>query len=446
VKKTFVKISLLVLIGVLFATSAFAEHLFGPDQLDTTYGMYFRIRQELWENAFDVDTLRFGNRNFFRFKTSAWANLDYDKKYALRAVLTNEAQYYINDYTPSNNSWNEDEIVFDNLYVDANNVFGLPVDLRLGRQNFLFTHGEGFLIMEGTPGDGSRTFYFNAAKANVKFSPNYNLDLIYITDPQTDTYLPSLHGPDKRRLTTSDEQGFVAYGRGKVSDKLSVEPYYMFKNEEEFGATPELDIHTVGARAVVTLDSWKIRGEFAHQFGEYDGGRDREANGGYAFVGRQYKETTFKPAFDLGFVYLSGDDEGTTDNEAWDPLFSQWPNWSELYIFTLVFENLQDGQLPAYWTNLMMFRSNLSLNFSPATRLDLWYNYLWADEETRNTRTAMFSNDSKERGHLPQAKINHVFSKKIDAYVLAEYFIPGDFYTDEANDALFLRWQVQIKL
>ncbi len=35
---------------------------------------------------------------------------------------------------------------------------------------------------------------------------------------------------------------------------------------------------------------------------------------------------------------MSGDDPSTDDNEGWDPLFSRWPKWSELYIYSLATE------------------------------------------------------------------------------------------------------------
>lgn len=54
-------------------------------------------------------------------------------------------------------------------------------------------YGEGFLILDGTPGDGSRTFYFNAVKASVLIADGHTVDLVYVSDPKTDQYLPSLH-------------------------------------------------------------------------------------------------------------------------------------------------------------------------------------------------------------------------------------------------------------
>lgn len=438
-KKLSSVVFLVFLASVLLISDAFANFEF-------KYGGSLRLRQELWENAFDLDTLNIKNENFFRLRTSVWGQLTYQKEYSLYLKLTNEARYFINSRSPANNSFDEDEIVIDNLYVDFKNLFKLPLDLRIGRQDFLFTYGEGFLIMDGTPGDGSRTFYFNAIKAVWKINPNNSIDIVFLSNPIRDVYLPSLYAANKRRLNTSDEEGFFIYSKNKITDDLSLEPYYIFKKEDNFGTTPDLDLNTIGMRATYKHGTWRLRGELAYQFGEYTGGRDRRGTGGYFFIGRKYENVPLKPEFDLGFIYLSGDKASTTKHEGWNPLFSRWPIYSELLVFTLVEETRKDsGGIPAYWTNMHIYRANVKANFSANTNLSFWYNYLRADESTQGLNPKMFSNKGKERGHLPQIMLNHKFTKNIDGYLLAEYFIPKNFYSDNANNALFFRWQLQYR-
>ena len=144
-----------------------------------------------------------------------------------------------------------------------------------------------FYSLTEHPNDGSRTFYFNAAKAKWRINENHNVDFVYITNQFQDRYLPTWRTavPDagtyynnKKILNASDERAFVVYGRDKLSENLTVEPYYVFKKEKEHPLGPptaELDLNTIGMRAVYKADPWKVGGEFAHQFGEYDGGRDR---------------------------------------------------------------------------------------------------------------------------------------------------------------------------
>jgi hypothetical protein len=57
----------------------------------------------------------------------------------------------------------------------------------------------------------------------------------------------------------------------------------------------------------------------------------------------------------------------------------------------------------------------------------------------------MFSNNSKERGQVATLILNHNFTKQLSGLLQAEYFIPGKFYTDKAENAALLRWQLQYK-
>lgn len=466
-KKNLVRLLVLLAVTLVFVSSVYAE-------VKLDYGAAFRLRQEIWEDVVTLDTISLGtsgaDRNFFRLRTQLWGKADFSPDLGLYLRITNEAKEYAlgpfrsfkNRDIGENDPFDPDELIVDNLYADAKNIFGLPVDIRIGRQDFIGTYGEGFLIMDGTPGDGSRSFYFNAAKMNVRINPCFNFDLTYISDPKTDIYMPSIHPAvsgtsfqfvdNKKVLTGSNEQAFVAYGRGKW-DKLVVEPYYIYKTEKavDGGIDPsKLKLNTIGARVLYSIDAWKLGGEFAHQWGEYDSGKDRRANGGYVFVGRNYDSITWKPEWDLRFVYLSGDDANTKDKvEGWDPLFSRNPYWNELIIYTLIPETAKyGGAIPGYWTNMEILKATVKLNFTPATNLALAYQYLWAPETsgiTSGGAAPMFGTGTS-RGHLPTAILSHKFSKNIDGMAQLEYFVPGKFYSDQADNAIFFRWQLQFKI
>ena len=131
---------LLLLVGAFFISAAFAEVTFN-------YGASERIRQEIWDNVIDLKTLpstnSFYDRNFFRFKTSLWGGADFDNGVGLYLKLTSEIYYNLGPYEyPRDKNHHftqldENEMVVDNLYMSAKDVFGLPVDLKIGRQDFL---------------------------------------------------------------------------------------------------------------------------------------------------------------------------------------------------------------------------------------------------------------------------------------------------------------------
>lgn len=459
-----------VIFLVLLCVVMYSEDVIAEVKMD--FGGSFRLRQEYWENVVDFETLNKPDRDYFRLRTILWGKVDFTKDWGIYASINNEAKYYLGNYKPfepyDSDRFDEDELVIDNLHFTANNVFGLPVDIRIGRQNFLGPtgYGEGFLILDGTPGDGSRTFYFDAVKATWRINKSASLDLIYLSNSQSEDLLPSLNPArsdslsgyvdNERLLNISDEKGFIAYLKTKPTENLTIEPYYLFKQEDGVGHNytqgpgpkDELNIHTVGARAVYQFANWTIRGEFAHQEGEYDSigeDRDREGDGGYLFFGQKFADVTMKPEWELGYVYMSGDDPDTTKHEGWDPLWSRGPSWNEIFIYTLISETTGDGgAVPGYWTNLHMFMGRVKMALTNKTNLALSYQYLRADEET-NIKSAMFSNDSKDRGHIGTLMLSHTFTKQLAGFIQAEYFAPGDFYGDDADDAIFLRWELSFK-
>ncbi len=99
---------------------------------------------------------------------------------------------------------------------------------------------------------------------------------------------------------------------------------------------------------------------------------------------------------------------------------------------------------PYYFENLQMY--TISLLFSPNKKLKftMKYNFLRANEQVAPT-AALFSGTGKTRGQLPQIRMDYKINNNISFFSSAEYFIPGNFYVSTADDALFLKTQLEIK-
>ncbi len=491
---------LLLVFTLCFAVSVYAEHTVehdptygtNPNLADTsstdlkfTYGAAVRLRQEIWDNVVDLNTSQ-KDRNFFRLRASVWGKVDVGQNLDLYSRITTEPKYYMGPYHPAIIEGSEaaahhsqyldtDEVIFDNLYLTGKKLFNGKIDVRVGRQDFLSPsdiYGEGFLLMDGTPGDGSRTFYFNAAKIRLNITPDNNIDFVYIDDAKTDIFLPSLHPAisgnvlyvdNKKLLTTSDEQAFMIYSRNKIGQYFTFDPYFIRKEENGFAfagvSNPNLTLNTVGGRATFQYEGWRAKAEIARQFGHYSSnpsdttGNSRTGLGGYAFGGYKFSNTIGKPEVDLGVVYLSGDNPNRRDKRtAWDPLFSRNPYWNELYIYTLVNETAKRyaGPIPGYWSNLVIYMLKAKVYLAETTNLTLTYQYLTAPDTTSNATVINsaneFSNNGKVRGSLPTAILNHTFNKYLDGMLQAEYFSPGNFYTSKTDNAWFLRWQLMFKI
>ncbi|MDI1472735.1 hypothetical protein THER_0780 [Thermodesulfovibrio sp. N1] len=440
--------------------------------IENEFGASLRLRQEIWDNVVDLGTMPSvqPDRNFFRLRIQLWDNVKFNENFGAYVRITTEPKYYDSPYLlPLDNRTNfkhfdQDEVVIDNLYIDIKKPFDLPVSFRIGRQDFLGKdmYGEGFLILDGNPGDGSRTFYFNAIKAKIDITQGHSVDLVYVSNPKTDIYLPSLHPAyfdsasgglyidHKKRLTGSNERGFWIYGRHKIIEALNIEPYYIYKKEKEYDVIKENYINTFGMRAVFKLSDFSLRGEIAKQYGKYENGNKRSGLGGYAFAGYTFNKCPVTPTLEVGYVYLSGDKADTSKDEGFNPLFSRAPQWNELLIYTLIPETVgKGGPIPGYWTNLEALVANLKLKPIKDMEIKLSYQHLWADEKTNITSRTykdMFSNNGKNRGDLWAFITNYKFTKNLDGMLQIEYFEPGNFYSDKARNATFIRWQLQYKL
>ncbi len=427
-------------------------------------GVALRLRHEFWKDLSDVSSDAEDNRNFFRIKTSLWGSLTIEKDIMLYAKMTNENKAYtyfagrsgvVPDKYPLKKGYHYDinEVVFDNLYLDVKRLWTMPVDIRFGRQDLVNIYGENFLFADGTPQDGSRTFYFNAAKASWYLDDKNSMDLLYINDPRSEEFLPVINrleftqaaNPSGSKLPQSlnvtNEEGYAVYLKNKPLDGLNLEEYYIFKREDaQDGAgyqSQSSNINTIGAYGKYTFDPVTFRGQYATQFGTY-GNDDRLGFGGYGFVDVDFKDIILQPKISQGYIYLSGDDTNSSTNENWDPLFSRFPWYSELYGITM-------GGMTGvsyYWTNLNIWRTELCLSPMKNMKIGLFANYLGANEDVLGT--AVFSGTGKNIGFLPQAKIDYSFTKNISAYFLIEYIKPGNFFVND-QEMLFLRTEVSIK-
>lgn len=434
-------------------------------QMDLSGGVALRLRHEYWKNWKDMDSGSKDNRNFFRIRTSLWGKVEFDKIATLYAKLTDEFKAFTYfggtsssypDKTASKKGYHFDinEVVFDNLYLDVKKVFGAPIDLRFGRQDLTPSeYGEGFLFGDGTPADGSRTYYYNAAKVSWHIDDDNTLEAIVIDDPRDEEFLPVINRTmlvnakdptlDKvpQRLNTTDEKGYVLYLKNRSFKDLYAEGYYIYKTEAEEGGvglqSQRTRLHTFGSFSKFNFSPYTLRGQIACQLGDY-GDNSRRGLGGYVYLDRVFKDIPWSPLVSLGYIYLSGDKSSTDTNEAWDPLFSRYPSLSDLYNLSLAGETGMTG----YWTNFQWERVSLTLYPTKKSRFRLMYNFLRANAQV--AASSIFSGTSKTRGQLIQGRLDYEISKGITTYFTAEYFIPGKFYANQ-DAAIFLRTEMMIK-
>ncbi len=140
----------------------------------------------------------------------------------------------------------------------------------------------------------------------------------------------------------------------------------------------------------------------------------------------------------LVYEYLSGDDPDTAgQDEMFDLLWGRWPRWSELYIYSYVYET---GGKIAQINNIQRVGAGWTLQPFAGTQAGVYYNALFAPQEepTRTIRPTAFSGDGNFRGHFLQAVLTHNFSPRLKGHLWSEFVWQGDYYA-QRNLLSFLR-------
>lgn len=398
-----------------------------------------RIRQETSDNVSSLNEASADSSSYVRFRTSFMGQWLPSKSFELTVRLTNENRYYLAPKTDVRAGKNHDlhEVFFDYLNIRWKNPAGLPLILTVGRQDLML--GEGFVIWDGGPLDGSRSAYFNAVRADWAVGAKTTLSLFYVDQPRTDTLLPRIHDAGQKMVEQS-EQGFGLYLTGAVQ-KIGLESYVFRKNTRPFEAAPASGLTVLGARFIFPFSArFSLTSEGAYQSG-FLGERDRSGLGGYFHFDFKTGAVLPLPAqITLGGLYLSGDDPRTAAAmEGWDPAFSRWPKWSESLIYLL---GKETGK-PAYWSNFISLNGTLQFALADNIRLQLAAHHLRAAHKTGPS--AFWSGAGKTRGRLIAIKMLYDVSKNLAGHLIWDHFTPGDFYIAGARSYAWVRFELLFK-
>jgi hypothetical protein len=398
-----------------------------------TIGIEERVRSDDWNNAIDMTDKTNDQRDQVRDRTRLWitapafSNMDF----TLGAAMENIQRVG----TPSH----FDEVYFDQANVNFRKVLVNGLSLRIGRQDI--AKGEGFILFDGTPGDGPRSGYFNAVNLSYSFRKS-RLDLIGILDPARDRFLPRFH--DQQRLLQNwDEQAAGAYFTSADHPGTVLESYYFLKKEihcvlpaSNPQYQPDRHVHTIGGRVTQTLaPRTDLVAEYARQWGAQHGGATISAWGGYSYVKHTF-DRKLKPYVKAGYWAMSGDDPKTKNRiEGWDPLFSQFPKWSDMYVYTLSKE-----VLIAYWTNLRM--SQVEAGFSPLRKNTVAFIWYHMDSFHPFAGSSATFGPGTHRGENYQVRWDYTPAPSWKFYIHYENHHPGDFYSVNRSPAYEVQAQV----
>lgn len=402
------------------------------------WGADLRLRHEYMENPYLRTSDPPGDLvNYHRYRARLWSSVaPFGPNFDINTRLAWEGRYWFEP--ASKGDWDPSSVFVDNANVRfrLGTNGNVPSTLSVGRQDIML--GDGWLVFDGTPLDGSRTIYFDAARLTMDFKQvKTTADVIVIQQyADVDTWLPPIDISANEALahTEQDETAVILYGSNKSLKGHTIEPYVIYKHADPYLANgDDADVVTLGTRVVRDLTQhWQVKVEGAYQFGERDNpvlfptsDGDLSAFGATARLTHMIRDAWNTQVY-VGYEFLSGDDPDTSGNEQFDPLWGRWPQWSDLYVYTVAGEN-RIGEI----SNL--HRLNVGAQTSPVRQLALIANYdaLFADEDARPGRAGYGSGNF--RGHLVTGAARFKWNRFAATNLVAEYFVPGDFYSDDAG-------------
>jgi hypothetical protein len=425
-----------------------------------SWGADFRVRNEYFDNLLTLNPNNpLHEQDYFRFRARIWSSVKPVENLSLNVRVAAEAREWMKPagYTPmrGRQGWDWSEGIIDNLNVQWKNIAGLPASLTVGRQDIFF--GDGWLMGDGTPYDGSWTYFLDAARFTYELKDQHTVieAMGIMQDPRDDAWLPPIAGSDQDRIFTEQrEQGAVLSIANSSMKAANITGYFIYKRDDAMhppvAGSDNADIYTLGARFTGLLgNNWKYWAEGAYQFGEKQdvkvrdesapaGGsgeyRDIEALGINTKLTYMFKDK-LNNQVSLAYEFLSGDDPGSggTD-EMFDVLWGRWPHWSEIGLYSYAAETRVGQQ-----ANLHRIGPIWSL--TPFKNVDFIASYfaLFTQEQAATRGAAgLFSNDGNFRGHFVSGVVKYKFNQRLSGHLWGECNFPGDYYVHQ-KPMTFLR-------
>lgn len=438
--------------AIAFALSARAQE--AVDGITFDVGGDIRARYEFKDNFPNKGQASAGSAysDYLRFRTRIWARMEAGENFSTTLRLGNEFRAFRNT---SNNSKQKfpDELFIDNLFVEWQDD---TIGLKIGRQDI--EKGAGRIISDGTPGDGSRSAFFDAVVLTWKFGEKSNVDFIgtwnhYRNELSVGHSSGNVYDMTQIKsgapYSKMDEYGLMAYAEIRETDDLPFDVYWIWKREESFRNKcfrhPGRDFHTVGLRVVPQINDWlAAEVEAAYQFGRVDSttgfaSRDISAGMVYGGLSATGNPIDWTPSLTLATLYLSGDKDnyfettnGSTDS-GWNPVFNR----------TTWFSEIASGMYDQFrWSNLIYPHVEASVEPIKDHKVTVQLGPMYAAEKDNGAT-------GRRRGFFTQGKYAFPLPKiagvKFGGTVVGELLDYGSYYDAEKSVATFIRLQLTAK-
>lgn len=422
----------LLLVG-LFGTTVAAV---ATDEAAVTFGGDLRVRGYSLENMWDLDDGADGDRwSTFRNRTRLFARIDLPRDVRAFVRLANQNWGAGVTGVEFPDRWEADnksaKVFVDEAWIELADVFGLPLDARIGRQTLVC--GSGFVLFDGQSQLASTANYLDGARLTLQVTRGLTAEFLYFKDQE-----------NARADGAGDDLTLTGlYLTHRPGGDTSHELYALRRDDQFIGK----DVRLYGARL-----AGGFGGTFDYDFegglqrGELAPGVTHEAWGCSAELGFAPPGAPAGARIFGAFVGLSGDDPATVDTgERWDVFYGGWPRYGDLLAW--VYLNLGPGNAmsgydPAYadassvigevvYGNLVM--PTIGLDLKPTARLNTRVSYA--------RLTAHQTTGADDIGDYYQLRARYQYTDGVTLGLYAALLDPGAAYGPDADPAHEVFWE-----
>lgn len=153
-----------------------------------------------------------------------------------------------------------DDVELYQAYVEAREMWGTPLMMRVGRQELVF--GSEFLLGNNDTEAGFTGLSFDAIR------------LAYVTDMfRVDVFTAKLADTIISDFASDDIDLYGIYGSYMGIEDVVIDAYWLYVRDDDVLLGDNVDIHTLGLRGAGKMAGFDFDVEVAYQFGEVDGQR-----------------------------------------------------------------------------------------------------------------------------------------------------------------------------
>lgn len=342
--------------------------------------------------------------------------------------------------TSTANTANEFDLGVDLAYIQLKEAWYEPLTMTIGRQDIEF--GRGFILGNFNIQDPQATIIANelsavtaydAVRSTLDFAP-WTVDFVFANIAQG-----SANSEDDRSIWWANiNYQFSEYNAewelyfGADSDRNTNNA----AAADAVRSTSREQTYVVGTRAEFDpVTNLTLGAEVAYQFGESYGTTavatpdvDRSAWAFDLYGQYVWNENAYRPWVGLEFVYLSGNEAGTTDNEGWNGFFRS-PTYGVireyldvLYTTALTTDSGTTG--PTAATNHQHFAVSGGLSPMDDLSIDATYYWFWTAEDFLTGTT----NRGDEVGSEIDVNVTYNYTEDVTFGLGFAWFIPGGIY------------------